>query len=251
MAFTGTHIMHGAAEPVSKKILEAYKDAYVLNGEEWLLKSENKNKFIKGLKKIQKSRFSGINFGNVEDEYDKINNINTIEFRLPNGTIDADTWIENINLFGGLLSASQELSDIQKKAEYELTDADIEKLEVFRKIKNSDTDKISKLKYLLELTIRKEDRQIYEERYFINKELLNKNEETNNNLNKYISEEPIILDGWRPTVYSIGKYCYSKDNPFGKPVNSESLVNNTMQRLGRDLRETKKEINDNIDISNY
>ena len=47
---------------------------------------------------------------------------NTIEFRLPNGTINPTTWVENINLFGGLIRTSHELSKIMKKTEEQRTE---------------------------------------------------------------------------------------------------------------------------------
>ena len=64
-------------------------------------------KFIVGTKIIQGTRYSGINYCNVGRKEK-----NTIEFRLPNGTLDPTTWIENINLFGGLVRVSHELSKI-------------------------------------------------------------------------------------------------------------------------------------------
>ena len=45
---------------------------------------------------------------NVRDEK------NTIEFRLANGTINPEMWIENANLFGGMVAISEELARIQK-----------------------------------------------------------------------------------------------------------------------------------------
>ena len=49
---------------------------------------------------------------NVTNNYKK-----TVEFRIPNGTIEPETWIENINLFGGIISASEKLNIIQSKSE--------------------------------------------------------------------------------------------------------------------------------------
>ena len=56
------------------------------------------------LKKTQlQSRFFSINFDNIGKAK------NTIEIRLPNGTVDAETWIQNINLFGGIVKAAEAL----------------------------------------------------------------------------------------------------------------------------------------------
>ena len=73
--------------------------------------------FIAGIKKIQGDRFSAINYVNVGEEEK-----NTIEFRLPNGTLDPTTWIENINFFGGLVRVSHELSKIMLKSEEQRTE---------------------------------------------------------------------------------------------------------------------------------
>lgn len=74
-------------------------------------------KFIVGTKIIQGTRYSGINYCNVGRKEK-----NTIEFRLPNGTLDPTTWIENINLFGGLVRVSHELSKIMLKSEEQRTE---------------------------------------------------------------------------------------------------------------------------------
>lgn len=52
----------------------------------------------------QNGRYYGINFKKQD----------TIEFRLSNGTLNANTWIENINLFGGIIKVAQNIAIIQK-----------------------------------------------------------------------------------------------------------------------------------------
>lgn len=74
-------------------------------------------KFIVETKIIQGTRYSGINYCNVGRKEK-----NTIEFRLPNGTLDPTTWIENINLFGGLVRVSHELSEIMLKSAEQRTE---------------------------------------------------------------------------------------------------------------------------------
>lgn len=249
MAFTGIGFIHGAAEPISKKIYKAHKNISIEREEGALLRDRDKNKFIRGLKKVQRSRFYGINFDNVEDGFKEIKKINTIEFRLPNGTVDADTWIDNINLFGGIMHTAQKLSDIQAKPRSELTNAEIQILEIFEKIKSADIDESLKLKYLLELVIPEENREIFEERYFVNKKLLKENKKISSLLDSFIAEGPVVLDNWRPTVSNIESYCYSQNNPFGKPVNGESLVYVTQLRLNNDLDKIKQKVNLGIDIS--
>lgn len=122
---------------------------------------------IEDIKKFAKDfeydRYFGVNFHNLG------NSKNTIEFRMPNGTVDAKTWIENINLFGGIVKASEELSKIQLKPKENITKDEKEKLETFNKLEKEETTSEEMLESLLKLTIKEEDRHIYRERYFSNK----------------------------------------------------------------------------------
>lgn len=54
---------------------------------------------------MKDTRNRGINFSNMEEE-----GIQTIEFRIPNGTIDINTITQNIRLFGQLLNISKQAS---------------------------------------------------------------------------------------------------------------------------------------------
>ena len=86
------------AGPILEKLHQALDDEDIeLDSEEDIVQ------FCKQLKKVQSEnpndvRYSAINFENFGDE-----NKNTIEFRLSNGTLNPRTWIENINLFGGIM----------------------------------------------------------------------------------------------------------------------------------------------------
>ena len=93
------------AIPLSKKI-QQYTDSKNAD----LANEENFKDFINKLKSIQKTRYYGLNFQSVNESYK-----DTIEFRLPNGTLNPQTWIENINLFGGLVKTAEELATIQVK----------------------------------------------------------------------------------------------------------------------------------------
>ena len=110
------------------------------------------------------TRYSGINFLNFGDEEK-----NTIEFRISNGTIDPDTWIENINLYGGIIAISQELTEIQQKLEngIEITDDEQKKIDAFKTIKESDYEE-QKLECLLYLVVDENEKQIYLDRYDAN-----------------------------------------------------------------------------------
>lgn len=118
------------------------------------------------VKEIQKDRRYGINFKNLGNEK------NTIEFRISNGTLDAKTWIENINLYGGVVKAAEDIAMIQLKKEEDRTDDEKNKLNNFERLKNPQLSEKEKLEILLYITISEEDRKTYEERYNVNSELL-------------------------------------------------------------------------------
>lgn len=127
--------------------------------------------FIKCMHNIQlmffNPRYFSINFENLRND-----NKNTIEFRMPNGTIDADTWIDNINLFGNLVSVSKRIADIRKKAVDDMTENDMVELYFYEKIKDSRVSDRNKLKCLLHLFPSSIKRSIYLNRYDVNCELI-------------------------------------------------------------------------------
>lgn len=72
------------------------------NGEVSIKTQEDLDLIIEALKD---TRNRGINFCNMEEE-----GTNTIEYRMPNGTIDINIIRENIRLFGQLLNISKQMS---------------------------------------------------------------------------------------------------------------------------------------------
>lgn len=229
----------GYAKPLSKMFFDRCQE---MNEEEIeTLKYLNDKEFINKIKVLQETRNFGINFSNVDDGSKM--DINTIEFRMPNGTINPDVWIENINLFGGIIKVANELSIIQSKDI--LSKEEERKIQIFNKIKDSNTSEKEKLEYLLILTIPEENREIYINRYIVNKELLKQDEERNYELNEFIYEDTVNLDIWRPTIEKIGKYCYGTDNLYGEPVNGCD-IKNTANRIYKDLGKSKKQEKDNI-----
>ena len=110
----------------------------------------------------------GINFQNLG------NKKNTIEFRVSNGTIDYKTWIENINLFGGLVEAAERLAQIELKPEDERTQDEKKLLENLKKLNSNGLNDKERLELFLEIVIPKEQRYIYQERYEVNSKLLKK-----------------------------------------------------------------------------
>ena len=142
-------------------------------------------KFIVGTKIIQGTRYSGINYCNVGRKEK-----NTIEFRLPNGTLDPTTWIENINLFGGLVRVSHELSKIMLKSEEQRTEEEKKMLYNYEVIQmEQDERKVAEA--LIGLCVSQEQMQTYLDRYDENSELLEKTPEINDGLNGQIRKNKI------------------------------------------------------------
>ena len=157
----GENLREGISEyslPISKKLEDAFENNKINTSD------GNIEDFIKDLKEIQVNRYSGINFNNVNTEK------NTIELRTANGTLDPDIWIENVNLFGGIIKVSQELAEIQNKKPENLTEEECIKIESFEKLKSDGVDKKEKLDSLLSLTVK--EKEIYLNRYEINKSLV-------------------------------------------------------------------------------
>lgn len=168
------------AQPISKEFEEILNNGTVELHDEKDLKMFVKN--------AQKNRYYGINFSNVGKSK------NTIEFRLANGTLDPDTWIENINLFGGIVRSAQDLAIIQTKPESERNPEEQRLLECFENIKSNEVDNKEKLKLLLEIVIPEDDRAIYMERYEVNSNLIKQNSTIKEGIKSNIAKVPINTD---------------------------------------------------------
>lgn len=153
------------AKPISKSIKEALK-----NGTINLDSKQDLTDFIQQLKDFQnEERNLGINFLNVGSKEK-----NTIEFRIPNATLSPKVWIENINLFGGLVKVSEEIAKIQRKSEEERTEEEEIKLMLFEKMISQELDEAERLNILLTLTVGEKNKQAYVSRYESNKALMKK-----------------------------------------------------------------------------
>ena len=128
---------------------------------------------IKNLEEIEtqlnhaSKRCNGINFDNLSD-YEK----HTIEFRLPNGTINPDTWIENINLFGNTLRRCQEITEIRKKDKEALTPAEKAEVKLFNSLLFDDLSMDDRAKALIDFVVPESQKKIFNNRYFVNSKLL-------------------------------------------------------------------------------
>ena len=111
-------------------------------------------------------RYMSLNIMNVN------NAKNTIEFRLSNGTLNGDVWIENIRLYGRTVQIAEELGKIavKMKENKELTEEEKTKY-ALKEILKENIPLDGKMEILMHLLFSKEERKVYQERYRINKKL--------------------------------------------------------------------------------
>lgn len=195
------------AVPLSGKVESALKKQQIYVDDrtrEWDL--------LMGIIDIQKDRYSSINFKNYTHRIKE-----TIEFRLSNGTLDPDVWIENINLFAGIMNAAEKLRRIKEKAIR--TPEERAYAQQFQKIKNPTATQEEKLEGLLELTIPEEDREIYRERYHTNMAMLEENGIILSEIRAKEAKHPIDIG-------KIGQSLYTGENavPARKIVEAESRL---------------------------
>lgn len=129
-----------------------FSDCYIDNL--WRLNSiHNMHDFIINLKNISGKKQTGINFSNIFERF------NTIEFRIPNSSLDPKVILENILLFGNLLVMSKKLAKLSStKDTYEL----LNKLD-------SVTNYETTLDLMLKLLFKDEVlRQIFKKRFYTN-----------------------------------------------------------------------------------
>lgn len=215
------------APPISKKIQTAIEKGRLdLNSEDDLEEFQEQIQNMQG----NDIKYSSINFINVNTK------MNTIEFRLPNGTLDAETWIENINLFGGLVKASQELADISEKNPEELTESDKKKIEIFEKIKSRKLDEKELLECVLNLSVSEDKKNIYIERYKINSILIKKSREEKRQLKKQLTSEPIKLKRKK-----LGKALLLGENAIngGEVEQTRAYIMQELEKDNREIEETK------------
>ena len=151
----------GYAIPLSNDFIYEYEDGK----NERIITESNLVKIKSALITRQSNRYDGLNFRNMFNR-----NKPTIECRIPNGTLDPDVWIENINLFGGIIASAQKVDDLLKKKGR--TSEDKQYLASYFKLVNQKMTEEEILECLLALTIHPEDRVIYRERYEVNSKLL-------------------------------------------------------------------------------
>ncbi len=194
------------------------------------------SEFYQYLITLNSDREQAINFANLRTA-EKPDNIHTIEFRFPNGTINPEVWIENVNLLGGLMRASKELAIIQAKSIEDLTEEDKIKLEILERLKTEGITNEQKVELLLKLLVSEEEKQTYIERFDKNYSLINeltKDSELGAVLEYKLAKYPVDFTAWRPNSRNIGEYCYTTNNPDQTEVDGYKL-SSTQRRFEYDL----------------
>ena len=132
---------------------------------------QNSDAFVEDAKKIQSTRRATLNLLNVH------HGKNTIEFRLSNGTLDPNTWIENIKLYGRIVQKAKELGILKSKHKNKEEIIPEEKTELkYLSILKSQVSNEQKMDALMKILFDEEERKVYDERYQVNSELEKKNQ---------------------------------------------------------------------------
>lgn len=212
------------AQPISREFEKALE-----NGTINIQDEEELSAFIKGMEKFQTDttdRYSGVNFKSIERHH-------TIEFRLANGTINPDTWIENINLFGGIINAAEQLAKIQKKDESNRTTEEIQMLEIFDVIKNKEISEKEKLDAFLSLTVGEDKKAIYEKRYEINSELLHsEHSELENEMKTRVAQKPIDIKKYGKKDVGRGIFTGRKAVTGYEMEEASNVLNGNVREVG-------------------
>lgn len=146
------------AKSISPKINRAVKEGFLDISDDTDL-----NEFIEQIKDAQEERRYSINF--------KKETQRTIEFRTPNGTINPQTWVDNIRLFGRIVEISERLAEIENSKSLSVSEEDI-RLLYLRDRLTKDIPEEEKAEMLCRLLFKQDEREIYMERYRVNSELI-------------------------------------------------------------------------------
>ena len=211
------------ATPVSGEFEKTLPDTVRINNEDDL------ESLKKRIAEKQPSRYRSLNFQNLGE-----GGKGTIEFRLSNGTVDAKTWIENINLYGGLVRAAQEISLIQAKPEEERTEEEAEKLAIFDRLGTDESlQGEERLEYLLKLAIPDpKKREVYRGRYRVNNELINDDYSLTERFDNDVSKKLVRYSDKK----AIGKEIFTGENAVNGEMMEDvgEFISNDQQQLNID-----------------
>ncbi len=202
------------ASPISPKLNEAI-ERETIN----LESEENLEQFISEIQEVQENRYSGLNLLNIN------NGKNTIEFRMSNGTINPDTWIENARLYGRIIEISQKLSEIEKQPEQSKEEERL--LDLQAQLKEEIPEQ-EKMEILLELLFSEEERKVYRERYISSSKLL-----------EQMPDEKNPLQGAKYSRVDFKKKKHSLDEFYNVAVNDR--INDTNEVTRETLQSVRTE----------
>ena len=151
----------------------------------------------------QSVRYDGLNFRNMFNR-----NKQTIECRIPNGTLDPDVWIENINLFGGMIASAQKVDDLLNKKNR--TKEEKQYLGNYFRLINQPMPEEETLECLLGLAVQLEDKEIYRKRYKVNNELVQQDSKINSIIKGNTYDGKISFEKLNTQIFS------SKNRPRGE-----------------------------------
>lgn len=193
------------AIPLSGKIEKALQRGTINLEEE-----KDLDTFITQIKSIQETRYSGLNLLNIGTGK------NTIEFRIPNGTINPEIWIQNINLFGGIIHTAERIAQAQMIPQSDRTQEQQLEIELFERLNTQGITEEEKLDIMLKLFVSEDKKQIYEKRYEVNKRILSECPKVQECLRGNITSKPIKLK-------QIGKKVFSRSRSSKRNRNAEML----------------------------
>ena len=161
------YLISNRAGELPRKEIDEYAKPISYDLQESDINGMEADDFIEKAQSILKSRYRGLNIQNINVDNKK----NTIEFRLSNGTLDGDTWIENIRLYGKTVEISEKLGLILKKSENKEELSEEEKRLYWLKERLKQNISLDeKMEILMEILFEdKEERSVYQERYNKNK----------------------------------------------------------------------------------
>ena len=113
------------------------------------------------------------------------------EIRIPNGSTNYQTWIDNIRLFGKIIEMSRKLAEIEERGRTEeLTDKEIELLGLKEELKDQRNTLEDKLFILMELSFEDDEiKQIYVNRFYTLQQIIRQTG-TDRYSNKTYNSEP-------------------------------------------------------------
>ena len=208
------------ASPFSRNVEETIEDD--------VLKREYCSSVYEYVQKIQGTRNYGMNLSNVGN-VEK----NTIEFRLPNGTIDADVWIDNINLFGGLVRAAEDITYIQLKDKNRLTDKEKELLRNLNIANKKGIKEVDKLEAVLDIIFdNEEQRDVYKQRYIENQIKFKHKRKLDREITSNTSRKKITINSIGKAVFTGAEAVTGQEYEKAHNIIRRNLLERRQLRIG-------------------